>query len=393
MLPDELFNATDLFLANWNAKEDIVVNQGGTSSGKTYALLQCIFRHAYEEPNSILTIAGQDLPNLKVGAIRDAEEIVSQSERLQSLIQTYNKSDYTYHFRNGSIIEFKSYANAQDAKSGKREYLFMNEANGLTWDIWQELNIRTAKKSYLDYNPNEEFWVHEKLIGGTNVLLIISDHRHNAYVAQKIRDKIEALKDQDIELWKVYARGQTGKIEGLIFRNTNIVEGVPYGAKLISSGLDFGFTNDPTSFVQIYDLGGELYVDELIYETRLTNPDISAKLRQFGVSRNELIYADSAEPKSIQEILNEGFNIQPVQKGPDSVKMGISILWRYKINITSRSTGLRREIQSYKWKVGKDGKPLNEPIDLFNHSIDAMRYAAVMTLGHLKPGNGEISIW
>lgn len=392
MLPDELFNSTDLFLANYHAQEDVIVNQGGTSSGKTYAVSQCIFNHAYEDPNSVSTISGQDLPNLKVGAIRDAEEIVSGSEKLQSLIKSYNKSDYTYHFHNGSIVEFKSYANAQDAKSGKRDYLFMNEANGQRFDVWQELHLRTRKKSYIDYNPNEEFWVHEHLIGRKNVKLIISDHRHNPYVPQKIRDKIEALKEQDLELWKVYARGLTGKIEGLIFRNWNLVEGLPHEAVLISDGLDFGFTNDPTAFLQVYKSGGELFVDELIYSTGLTNPDICAELRNNAVTRNEQIWADSAEPKSIQEISNENFNIDAVEKGADSVRLSINILKRYKINITTRSVGIRQEIKRYKWKTDKTGKTLNEPVDFMNHSIDALRYVALMDLKHAAT-TGEYSVW
>lgn len=390
-MPD-LFATTDLYKANMDAAEDTVVNQGGTSSGKTYSILQCLFTHAYEEAGCIITIAGQDLPNLKVGAIRDAADIVKNSPTLQALIDTYNKSDYTYYFRNGSIIEFKSYEDEQDAKSGKRDYLFINEANGVKYKIFEQLHLRTKKKTYIDYNPNEEFWVHEFVIGKPNVRLIISDHRHNTFVPQKIRDKIEALKDQDIELWKVYARGLTGKIEGLIFRNYNIVDGIPHEAVLIADGLDFGFTNDPSSFGQVYKHSGELWIDELFYETGLTNPDIAARLNDNSVTKQELIIADSSEPKSIQEISNFGYNITGATKGPESIKLGINILKRYKLNITRRSTGLRKEVKSYKWKVDKStGKALNEPIDFNNHSIDWLRYVAIMKLGH-NVASGRYSI-
>lgn len=373
---------TDLYAENYNAQEDIVVNQGGTASSKTYSILQCLLTHAYEDPGSVTTIAGQDLPNLKVGAIRDTADIVRDSPILQSLIETYNKSEHTYYWKNGSITEFKSYKDEQDAKSGKRDYLFANEANGIKKGVYDQLHLRTRKKTYVDYNPDAEFWVHEEVIGKKGVKLIISDHRHNPYVPEKVRAKIEGLKDQDLELWKVYARGLTGKIEGLIFRNYNLIEGIPHGATLIADGLDFGFTNDPTTFLQVYEQSGELWIDELFYETGLTNPMIADNLNANSISRSEDIFADSSEPKSIAEIANFGFMIWGVDKGPDSVRLSINILKRYKLNITTRSTGIRKEIKRYKWKVDKSGKTLNEPIDFMNHSIDALRYVALMRLGH-----------
>jgi phage terminase large subunit len=379
----ELFSLppTALYRANLDAKEDVIVNQGGTSSGKTWSILQCLFTHAYEEPGSVITVAGQDLPNLKAGAIRDAGDIVNNSPVIKALLESHNKSEHTYYFKNGSLIEFKSYADEQDAKSGKRDYLFVNEANGVKPAVYEQLNLRTKKKTYIDYNPNEEFWVHEKIIGSKGALLIISDHRQNQYVPQKVRDKIEALKDQDIELWKVYARGLTGKIEGLILRNYNIVESIPIEASLIADGMDFGFTNDPTTFLQVFKLNGELWIDELIYETNLTNPDICNKLGELCISKTEEIIADSAEPKSIQEILNHGYNIIGAEKGPDSIRQSLNNLRRWKLNITTRSTGLRKELKTYKWKV-KDGKSLNVPVDFNNHSIDAIRYVVLNKMGH-----------
>lgn len=385
-----LFETTDLYKANYEATEDTVVDQGGTSSGKTYAIDQCMFTHAYEEPGSICTIAGQDLPNLKVGAIRDAEEIVKNSPLLKELIQTYNKSEHTYYFKNGSIVEFKAYQSPQDAKSGKRDYLFVNEANGINYDIWQELHLRTKRKSYLDYNPNEEFWVHQNLIGQTGVKLIISDHRHNPFVDDRIRKKIEALKDQDIELWKVYARGLTGKIEGLIYRNYILVDGIPPGAELIADGLDFGFTNDPTAFLKVYKYNSELWIDELIYETDLTNPDLCQRFKDLSITKGEQIIAESAEPKSIAEISADGWNITAVEKGPDSVKLGINIIKRFKLNVTRQSTGIRKELKSYKWKVDKNGKSLNVPVDFLNHSLDALRYVGLNKLG--QTGQGQYCI-
>ena len=387
---NDLFETTDVFSLNLNSSKAIVINQGGTSSGKTYSILQCLFVHALQDDGAIITVAGQDIPNLKVGALRDAQMIVSNSLPLQSYIKDYNKSDRIYTFTNGSIIEFKSYDDWQDAKSGKRDYLFLNEANGVSKNIWDELFMRTRKKAYIDYNPNAEFWVHRELIGKENIELIISDHRHNTFIEQSIHDKIESIEDE--ELWKVYARGLTGKLEGIIFRNYNVVPTIPEDAKFIGIGLDFGFTNDPTAIVEVYQLSGELFINELTYETRLTNSDIDKRLQDIGISKYKDIIADSAEPKSIADLTNYGWNVYPAIKGADSVRNSIDILKRYKLNVTQRSVNLKKELNGYKWKQTKNGEMLNEPVDLMNHAIDALRYVALNKLNNQNIGGYSVSV-
>jgi phage terminase large subunit len=269
-----MFKTSVLYEANYNTKEDIIVNQGGSSSGKTYSILQVLFTHLISEPNIVITVVGESIPNLKAGALRDALDIYNNSEVLISFIADYNRTDRIFTTHNNSVMEFKSYETSQGAKSGKRDYLFINEAQGIMYNIFNELYMRTRKQVYIDYNPNAEFWVHENLIGQPDVKLFISDHRHNPFVPQKIRDKIEALKYKDLELFKVYARGLTGKIEGLVFRNFDVVDEIPLGAELIGIGMDFGFTNDPTTVIKVFKYNSELYMDELIYETNLTNSDI-----------------------------------------------------------------------------------------------------------------------
>jgi phage terminase large subunit len=279
-------------------------------------------------------------------------------------------------------MEFKSYDDAQDAKSGKRDYLFINEANGITKDIFDELYIRTKRKTYLDYNPNTEFWVHYELIGKPNVELIISDHRHNPFLDDKIHEKIEAIDDS--ELWKVYARGLTGKLEGVIFRDYNVISNVSTDAKLLGYGLDFGFTNDPSALIAVYSQSGELVLDELIYEKGLLNVKISDRMRELSVSGR--IIADSAEPKSISELQGYGWNVEPASKGRDSIKQSINILKRYKLNVTQRSHNLKNELNNYKWKQNRDGRLENEPVDFLNHSIDAVRYVCLNILNNVTEG-------
>lgn len=379
-----MFTTTVLFKTNYQATGHVVVNQGGTSSGKTYAILQVLFCVACEQAQQVITIVGQDIPNLKAGALRDAQKIYQDSTELQQHIKSYNKTDRIFEFYNGSIIEFKSYDNGQDAKSGKRNYLFINEANGISWSVYTELALRTSKRIYIDYNPNAAFWVHEQLQGQPDVQYIISDHRHNPFAEEHVRNKVERLRGTDYEQWKVYARGLTGKLNGLIFTNWHTCNQIPADAKLIAYGLDFGFTNDETGCLEVHLQNGELWVNELIYETGLTNPDISQCFRQLKLNKNTEIIADSAEPKSIEELRRMGWHITGAKKGPDSIKNSIDILKRYQINITKGSVNLRKELMRYQWKTDQSGKPLNEPTDTWNHLIDPLRYIA---LGKLKINN------
>ncbi len=309
------YQASALFLENYHAQSHIVINQGGTSSGKTYAIMQVLFCIACENAGLVITIVGQDIPNLRAGALRDSLKIHSDSPQVASCVRSYNRSELTFEFNNGTVLEFKSYDDAQDAKSGKRDYLFINEANGITRQVYTELALRTRTRIFIDYNPNAAFWVHDNLIGKPNVQLIISDHRHNPFLDDGMRNKIESLKEIDTEQWKVYARGITGKITGLVLTNWALCDAIPGDAKLLAVGLDFGFTNDETGCIDVYKQNGELWINELIYETGLTNPDISERLTSFGIHKRTDIIAGSAEPKSIEELKRLGWRVTGVKKG------------------------------------------------------------------------------
>jgi phage terminase large subunit len=295
-------------------KRVICVNQGGTSSGKTYSILQVLFTLAITQPNQTITIVGQDIPNLKRGAIRDSQNIINSSDYIQSQITKYNSSDKIYYFKNNSIIEFASYENSQDAKNGKRDYLFINEANGIDYSIYSELELRTSKRIFIDYNPNFEFWVHTQVIPQSNTAYFISNYEHNPFISDSIVEGIKRLKDKDFQLWRVYGLGQTGKIEGLVF-DYSLVEEMPKHLDKIAYGMDFGFTNDPTTLVKVGLSDGKLYGQEIIYQTGLTNRDIDKLLKENNISKSFNIFADSADPKSIKELRLFGWNVLPADKG------------------------------------------------------------------------------
>lgn len=377
----------ELFRANMDDDYRTFINQGGTSSAKTYTLLQVLLYHAIKEKGSVCTVVGQDLPNLKVGALRDTKTIISGSEWMMKFCKI-NESSSTLHLANGSLIEFKSYDNPQDAKSGKRDYLFINEANGITYEVYWQLAIRTRKKVWIDYNPSARFWVHDEVIGRDGVKLIISDHRGNPFLTAEEHDRIEGISDP--ELWKVYARGMTGMVQGLVFSNWDIVDALPPRDewKMSCRGLDFGYTNDPTALEHVVLAHGELWVDEEIYSTGLMNPAIAKKAREAGLTDEEQIIADCAEPKSIAELRAEGLWVTPSIKGNDSIIVGIDILKRYKIHITRRSLGLLDNMRRYSWSKDRDGNMTNKPEDANNHGIDAIRYVALAKLNVSRPARG-----
>lgn len=383
-----MFDSSPVFYANYQDTHKIKVNQGGTWSTKTYSILQVLCQLALDYPGNITTVAGQDMPNLKKGPIRDINRIIKSSPYLESIIKSFNKTDQVIEFKNGTLVEFNSYQDEQDAHSGKRDFLFINEANGVSYEIFRQLFLRTDKYVFLDYNPSAEFWVHEQVLANKQLYpsteLFISDHRHNPFISQEMHDQIERLKYDDEELYKVYARGKTGKIEGVVLRNCFVIEDdkYPLDATLIGGGMDFGFTNDVTGFIEVRMQNGELYVRELMYDVGLTNPDISNILQsEINWNKRNVIVADSAEPKSIEELRRLGWNIEPAQKGPDSIKNGLDILKRYTINYTRSSVNFKKEVGKYVYKKDRQtGKSTNEPIDSFNHLIDPLRYVALNKL-------------
>ena len=380
--------ASWLFLENLEERSRVVVNQGGTSSGKTYSIMQTLFVIGMYEKRVVITVVGQDVPNLKKGAYRDAKNILGSSEKLQEEWSSINEGERLIKGKNGSIIEFSSFKDAQDAKSGKRDYLFINEANGISYEVYWQLAIRTRKKVFIDYNPTARFWVHDELIGRKGVRLIISDHRKNYFLTQEEHDRIEGIEDE--ELWKVYARGLTGKIAGLVLTNWDIVDILPPRDewKMSCRGLDFGFTNDPSALEHVVLAHGDLWIDEEIYSTGLTNPDIAAKAREYGVDSTQQIVADCAEPKSIRELQAQGLWVTASPKGQDSIVSGLDILKRYRIHVTRRSMGIIANLRSYQWGKDRDGNMTNKPEDKNNHGIDAIRYVALAKLAEHRPVRG-----
>ena len=383
-----MFSVLPLYWANLNATERTVVNQGGTSSGKTYSIMQVLFVLGMQQERKVITVVGQDVPNLKKGAYRDAKTILDGSPLLQTWWPYVNEGERIIRCVNGSIMEFSSFKDAQDAKSGKRDYLFINEANGIPYEVYWQLAIRTRLRVFIDYNPTARFWCHDEVIGREGVKVVISDHRKNYFLSEEEHDRIEGIEDQ--ELWKVYARGLTGMIAGLVLTNWDIVDAMPPREewKMSCHGLDFGFTNDPSALEHVVEAHGDLWIDEKLYSTNLTNPDIAQRAYREGVTRDDMIVADCAEPKSIRELQAQGLWATPSPKGADSIISGLDILRRYRLHVTRRSVGIIANLRAYKWDKDRDGNLTNKPEDANNHGIDAVRYVALAKLAQRREARG-----
>lgn len=365
-------------------KKFVKAIQGGTSAGKTFGIIPILINHATKNPNTEISIVAESIPHLKRGAMKDFIKIMKVTSRWVE--HRFNATDFKYTFANGSQIEFFSADSDAKLRGARREWLYMNECNNMTFHAYNELASRTKQGVYLDWNPTNEFWFHEHLQRDSDVDFIIINYLDNESCPESALNFINKAKDKakKSDYWanwyKVYGLGEIGCLQGTIF-SFNQVKDIPQGAEFIAMGLDWGYSNDPTALIEVYRYSGELYINELIYSTQLTNSMILAQLKSLGVGVHSKIIADSAEPKSIADIVTGGYsNIQPALKGKDSILNSIDILQGYKINITERSTNVIREFRRYSWATDKAGKQLNEPIDDFNHSIDALRYVALNCL-------------
>lgn len=370
-----MFNASPVFYENYKSKSKVVVNQGGTASSKTYSIIQVLYLRAIENAGQIITVVGESIPNLKKGAYRDAETIYNETPALKKYVLSWNKTDRIIYFKNGSLIEFASFEDHQSAKNGKRDYLFVNEANGVQWLIYWQLAIRTRKQIFVDYNPSSPFWCHDELIGKDGVELIISDHRHNPFLSEDDHAKIETINDP--ELWRVYARGLTGNITGLIFPNwTRIPDSEMPTDEDFVGGLDYGM-NDPTCGMKVWLKDDKVYLHELFYQPGLSAERIKMGFWDNGFSEENIIYCDHNYPDLTSELRTMGVYVLEARKGPGSIIAGIIKLKELKVFYSESSENLHEERKRYEWmKDPKTGKSMNKPIDAFNHAMDASRYAA-----------------
>lgn len=344
---------------------------GGASAGKTISIIQILMDKAQSDTLPTLTsITSESMPHLKRGAMRDFLNIMEQHGYFQP--NRWNKSDFTYTFETGSKIEFFSLDMPHKVRGPRRQRLFINEVNNIPQETFDQLEIRTELEIWMDWNPTSEFFFYTDILNKRDdVDFEILTYKDNEGLQDSVVESIERRKGNK-NWWLVYGMGQLGEVESRIYKDWAIIDEIPHEARLERYGLDFGYTNDETSLVAIYKFNDGWIIDELLYSTQLTNPKIASYLLNLPKA---LVVADSAEPKSIAEIAAHGIMITGARKGKDSVLYGIQFVQDQKISLTKNSTNTIKEYRNYLWMTDNNGKIINEPIGIMDHSMSAIRYA------------------
>lgn len=377
---------TNVFTKNLNAavsKKRFIINQGGTSSSKTYSILQNLILICHRKNNLVISIVAETYPHLRRGAARDFYKIL-QTEGIYSETN-HNKTDGSYRIGT-NVIEFFSGDNIEKMKGSRRDILFVNEAYGLKYDIFDQLEVRTNWLVFIDYNPVSEFWVHEKILTGfsTDCEFIHSTYRDNPFLSKRIIQSIERHRENKY-WWRVYGEGLIGIVEGLVYPEFEQVEQFPKGLDEVY-GLDFGYTNSPTTLVKvgIDHANMAIYIDEYFYRTGMTKDHILSEMRRMHVQPDIDIIADSEDPRLIAELDDHEFTVHGAVK--QKVKDEIDVIKRYRIFVTQRSTHTIRELRNYMYKQdNKTGSWTNEPVKEWDHAMDAFRYGA---MAKIRPSDG-----
>lgn len=347
---------------------------GGTSASKTISILLILIDKAQSDKQPKLTsIVSESMPHLKRGAMRDFLNIMKDHGYYDEA--RWNKTDSIYTFETGSQIEFFSADQSDKLRGGRRDRLYINEANNISFDAYNQLEVRAREEVWLDWNPSNEFWFYTDVLPNEDmdVEFITLTYKDNEALDEQTIQSIESRKSNKA-WWQVYGLGQLGEHEDRIFRNWQIVDEVPSLARLERRGLDFGYTNDPAALIDVYKFNDAIVLDERLYQKGQLNRQLADFIGNLE-EPNTLVVADSAEPKSIDEIRGYGINIIPAAKGKDSVNNGIQLIQDKKVMVTKRSVNLLKEYRNYFWQKDREGKTMNVPIDDFNHLMDALRYA------------------
>ena len=345
---------------------------GGTSAGKTIGCIEYLIDLAQRDTSPTLTsIVSESFPHLRRGAMRDWEKIMKEHRYFKE--KNWDKTNSIYTYETGSKIEFFSVDQSEKVRGARRDRLFINEANNITFSAFEELEVRTKDFVLMDWNPTQEFWWYTEVIGKrTDAEQLILTYKDNEGLSQEIKESIEQRKNRK-GWWQVYGLGLLGEVEGKIYKDWQIIDEIPHEARFEGIGLDFGYSNDPTAIVDVYSYNGGFIFDERAFQKELSNKQI-ADIILASKEPQKLVVGDSAEPKSIDEIKSYGVNIVPATKGQGSVLQGIQFVQDQKCSITKRSVNIIKEYRNYFWMTDKDGKILNEPEHTFSHSMDGIRY-------------------
>lgn len=359
-------------LEGFNSESRFIVNQGGSRSGKTYSILQLLIVLALKQKLSI-SVVSISFPHLRRGAIRDFRQIMEASGLYDP--NKHTTTDQTYRFINGSYIEFFSADNSAKVRGPGRDILFLNEANLFPQDTFEQLNLRTKDKVFMDYNPADEFhWIYDRVLTQTEALFLKSTYKDNPFLPLEQIKQIEALQDIDENFWRVYGLGERGASQHTIYPKFELYDRIDEYDFDIAYGLDFGF-NHPTALAKVYYRDGELYFKQELYESHLASSALIERIKP--IVGNRYVYCDSARPEIISDLVNAGLSAYATKKYEGSVKDGIDFIRQNRIFVHRDSVDFQKEMRGYKWKTKPNGEILDEPVKVFDDLMDAARYGAI----------------
>ena len=353
---------------------------GGTSASKTISIIVWLIDYSQSHKNKGIWVVSESVPHLKGGAIQDFKNIMIGQGYWNE--KRWNATDYVYTFETGCIMKFTSVDTYGKAHGPRRDILFLNECNNLAWNIVDQLMVRTREVIWIDWNPTTEFWFYTEILNKRDdVDFLTLTYKDNEALDELTVREIESHKGNK-NWWRVYGLGLLGEVEGRIYTGWKTIVEIPHEARLEGYGMDFGYSNDPTAIVAVYYYNGGYILDEVCYRKGMLNNNIADFLKALPYG---LTVADSAEPKSIDEISSYGVDIVAAKKGQGSISQGIDWVQQQKISVTERSLNLLKEYRSYLWQTDKNGSNINKPEGGFDHAMDAIRYK----LNSLRPQHSE----
>lgn len=365
------FEFTKVFYDLVEAAKDnrYLILYGGSSSSKSISILQWLTLYAFKHKNKRIAIIGESFPVLRKTVIPDWQLHVMK----ELFVPTrFNYGEMVYTFPTGSKIMFMPGDTESRFHGMRSDIAYFDEIFYVKKQIFDQVDIRCNEKVFCSFNPTSEFWIKDNF-DDPKTSVMHSTYRDNKFITQNIKDALEKRASKDENFHRVYNLGQWGSLEGMIFeegQHWSVVDKVPIDSKKNFLGLDFGYSVDPAAIIDVHYSQGELWLDELVYEREMLNPELLPFLKKPTI-------ADSAEPKSIAELRNAGVNIIGAKKGADSIRNGLSLMKQFKINITKRSINLIKEFRNYRWAQNRQGERETRPIDDWNHGIDAVRYVTL----------------
>lgn len=364
---------------------------GGTSASKTISILVWIIDYGQATHGEVITVVGESVPHLKLGSIRDFRNIMVEHGYWEETHWANN----SYTFDDGTVVEFISFDKFGKAHGPRRDILFLNEANNLPYNIADQLITRTRKIVWLDWNPTDDFWFYDKILGQRDDVDFMGEGGNYPPLTYLDNEAIDEITKHEIEThqndknwWRVYGQGLRGEVETRIYRDWQIIDEIPHEARLENYGHDHGYSHDPAAGLAIYSFNGGFILDEVLYQKGLSNKNVADIYA--GLPKAP-IYADSAEPKSNDELISYGLTVIPAPKGADSINYGIKFVQAQRISVTKRSVHLLKEQRNYLWVTDKDGNITKVPIGINNHLMDAVRYGFSPHIARWRENETELA--